>query len=61
MINATKLQYYTMSHRLRGFADGLDGDAQRPLIQMLLTSARLLEDAWDDYLETLPPDQRIGS
>jgi hypothetical protein len=61
MINATKLQYYTMAHKLRGYSDGLDGDKQRPLIQMLLTSARLLEHAWDDYLETLPPDQRIGS
>ncbi len=61
MINATKLQYYTMAHRLRGFADGLDEYKQGALKDMLTGAAVLLEDAWDDYLGTLPPDHRIGS
>lgn len=62
MIDATKLQYYTMSHRLRGFASGLnDGRENEVLIAMLEKAATLLEHAWDDYQSTLPPDQRIGS
>ena len=62
MIDATKLQDYTMSHRLRGFASGLnDGRENEALIGMLEKAATLLEHAWDDYQSTLPPDQRIGS
>lgn len=57
-----KLQYYTMSHRLRGFASGLsDGRENESLIGMLEKAASLLEHAWDDYQSTLPPDQQIGS
>lgn len=60
--DATKLQYYTMSHRLRGFASGLEeGRQNEVLINMLEKAASLLEHAWDDYQSTLPPDQRIGS
>jgi hypothetical protein len=66
MIDLKKLQYYTMAHRLRGFAEGLkegagsceDDDA---LIGMLDKAASLLEHAWDEYQSTLPPDQRVGS
>ena len=60
--DATKLQCYTMSHRLRGFASGLsDGRENESLIGMLEKAASLLEHAWDDYQSTLPEDQRIGS
>jgi hypothetical protein len=61
MIDPRKLQYYTMAHRLRGFAEGLDEDRNEALIGMLMKAASLLEEAWDDYQSTLPPDQRVGS
>ena len=62
MIDPKKLQYYTMSHRMRGYAEGIvDKDRHAPLIYMLEKSASLLEEAWDEYQETLPPDQRVGS
>jgi hypothetical protein len=58
----TKLQYYTMSHRLRGFADALGDSREYELIvPMLNKAAALLEHAWDEYQSTLPEDQRIGS
>lgn len=62
MIDPIKLQYYTTSHRLRGFAEGLEEGRQNDaLIGMLNKAASLLEHAWDDYQSTLPPDQRVGS
>lgn len=62
MIDNKKLQYYTMAHRLRGYADGLvDKERHSALIHMLTKSAALLEEAWDEYQLTLPEDQRIGS
>ena len=62
MIDPIKLQYYTMSHRLRGFAEGLEEGRQNDaLIGMLNKAASLLEEAWDEYQSTLPPDQRVGS
>jgi hypothetical protein len=61
MIDARKLQYYTMAHRLRGFAEGLDEDKHDALVHMLMTSAAMLEETWDEYNSTLPPDQRVGS
>ena len=62
MIDPRKLQYYTMSHRLRGFAEGLEEGRQNDaLIGMLNKAASLLEEAWDEYQSTLPPDQRVGS
>jgi hypothetical protein len=60
-IDARKLQYYTMAHRLRGFAEGLDEDKHDALVHMLMTSAAMLEETWDEYNSTLPPDQRVGS
>jgi len=62
MIDPKKLQYYTMAHRMRGYAEGIiDKDRHAPLIHMLEKSASLLEEAWDEYQLTLPPDQRVGS
>ena len=62
MIDPKKLQYYTMSHRLRGFASGLEeGRQNEALIGMLNKAASILEEAWDEYQQTLPPDQRVGS
>jgi hypothetical protein len=61
MIDARKLQYFTMAHRMRGYAEGLDEYKHEALIHMLMTSAAMLEESWDDYQLTLPPEQRIGS
>jgi hypothetical protein len=46
---------------MRGFAEGLDEDRHEALIHMLMASAEMLEEAWDEYNSTLPPDQQIGS
>jgi hypothetical protein len=59
--NARKLQYYTMAHRLRGYAEGLDENRHEALVHMMMKAAMLLEEAWDDYQLTLPEDQRVGS
>ena len=61
MIAARKLQYYTMAHRLRGYAEGLDENRHEALVHMMMKAAMLLEEAWDDYQLTLPEDQRVGS
>lgn len=52
MIDANKLNYYTMAHRLMGFADGLaDSDDRRydSTIIMLRKSARMMADVWNEY------------
>ena len=61
MIDARKLQYYTMAHRMRGYAEGLDEDRHENLVYMLMKAAEMLEGVWDEYQLTLPADQRVGS
>ena len=62
MIDPKKLQCYVMSHRLRGYADGIiDKDRYAGLINELEKAASLLEYVWDEYQLTLPEEQRIGS
>jgi hypothetical protein len=61
MIDARKLQYYTMAHRLQGYAEGLDEDQHEALTSLLMKAAKMLEEAWDDYQLTLPEDKRVGS
>jgi hypothetical protein len=54
MIDANKLNYYTMAHRLMGFADGLaDSDDRRyeATIIMLRKAALMMADAWNEYAE----------
>jgi len=60
MIDPKKLQYFTMAHRMRGYAEGLDEDRHEHLVYMLMRAAEMLEEAWDEYQQTLPPDQRVG-
>ena len=62
MINARKLQYYTMAHRLIGYAQGLrENDEYKygSLADMLDKSAAMLLSVWDEYQLTLPEDQRV--
>ena len=51
MIDPKKLQYFTMAQRLRGYAEGLEGDSRKyeSLIGMLIRAAVLLEEAWEEY------------
>jgi len=60
MIDARKLQCYTMAYRMRGYAEGLDEDRQEALIHMLMTASMMLEESWNEYQITLPPEQQIG-
>jgi hypothetical protein len=60
MIDPKKLQYFTMAHRMRGYAEGLDEDRHEHLVYMLMKASEMLEEAWDEYQQTLPPDQRVG-
>ena len=49
MIDADKLQYFTMAARMRGYAEGLiDRDRHSSLIHMLNKAADLLERVWDE-------------
>lgn len=60
MIDPVKLQYFTMSHRLRGFCEGVEDSREyQSLIPMLERAATLLEHAWDEYQATLPKEQRV--
>jgi hypothetical protein len=51
MIDPKKLQYFTMAQRLRGYAEGLEGDSRKyeSLIGMLIRAAILLEETWEEY------------
>jgi len=51
MIDGNKLNYYTMAHRLMGFAQGLtDSDERRhATIHLLRKSAQMMADAWNEY------------
>ena len=51
MIDATKLQYFTMAAWLRGYASGLDEDAHQALIYKLNKAADMLDYVWSKYLE----------
>jgi sulfite reductase alpha subunit-like flavoprotein len=59
MINARKLQYYTMAHRLQGYAEGLDEDRYEALADMLMKAAKMLEETWEEYHSTLPKENRL--
>lgn len=59
MIDARKLQYYTLAHRMRGYCEALDEYKHEALILMLMKAADLLEQAWDEYQETLPVDKQL--
>ena len=48
-----KLQCYTMAARMRGYADALEDDPRyEGLINMLNKAADLLEEVWQEYLES---------
>jgi hypothetical protein len=57
--DARKLQCYTMAHRMRGYAEGLDEGRHENLAYMLMRAAEILEGVWDEYQATLPKEDRV--
>ena len=61
MIDVKKLQYLTMSERLRGYADGLEDEyaaKYETLIHTLNKAADLLEAVWVEH--TIQDDEKPG-
>jgi len=51
MIDAGKLQYFTMAAWLRGYADGLNEYEHKTLIFKLNKAADMLDYVWGKYAE----------
>ena len=51
MIDAGKLQYYTMAAWMRGYADGLDEYSDKKLVHQLTKAADMLDAVWGKYTE----------
>jgi hypothetical protein len=51
MIDANKLQYFTMAAWMRGYAAGLDEYQDKALIQKLGKAADMLDAVWGKYTE----------
>lgn len=51
MIDANKLQYFTMAAWMRGYASGLDEYAHKALIFKLNKAATMLDAVWGKYTE----------
>lgn len=58
MIDANKLQYYTMAAWLRGYAAGLDEYAHESLIYKLKKAADMLDAVWGKYAEEQELDEK---
>lgn len=50
MIDATKLQYFTLASWLRGYAGGLDRDVHPALVYKMTQAAELLEAVWEEHI-----------
>lgn len=57
MIDASKLQYFTMAAWLRGYASGLDEYNDKRLIQQLTKAADMLDAVFGKYTEELKGDE----
>ncbi len=51
MIDANKLQYFTMAAWLRGYADGLNEYEHKTLAFKLNKAADMLDYVWGKYVE----------
>ena len=51
MIDANKLQYFTMAAWMRGYAAGLDEYEDKNLIYKLKKAADMLDAVWGKYAE----------
>ena len=57
MIDANKLQYYTMAAWMRGYAAGLDEYEDKSLIYKLRKAADMLDAVWGKYAEEQELDE----
>ena len=51
MIDANKLQYFTMAAWMRGYASGLDADVHPTLVYKLNKAADMMDSVWQAYVE----------
>lgn len=51
MIDANKLQYFTMAAWMRGYASGLDADVHPTLVHKLNKAADMMDAVWKTYVE----------
>jgi hypothetical protein len=51
MIDANKLQYFTMAAWMRGYASGLDEHLHETLVYKLNKAADMLDYVWEQYVE----------
>ena len=56
MIDAGKLQYFTMAAWLRGYASGLDQYEHKTLIHKLTKTADMLDAVFSKYQEEIEGD-----
>lgn len=59
MIDANKLQYFTMAAWMRGYADGLDEYEDKNLIYKLKKAADMLDAVWGKYAEEQEINEEI--
>ena len=57
MIDANKLQYFTMAAWMRGYAAGLDEYEDKNLIHKLKKAADMLDAVWGKYAEEQELDE----
>lgn len=57
MIDANKLQYFTMAAWMRGYAAGLDDYQDKALIFKLLKAADMLDAVFGKYTEEIPQEE----
>ena len=60
MIDANKLQYFTMAAWMRGYASGLDEYQDKTLIQKLNKAADMLDAVWGKYTEEYNEEKDNG-
>jgi len=59
MIDANKLQYFTMAAWMRGYAEGLDEYEDKTLIYKLNKAANMLDAVWGKYAEEQEINEEI--
>ena len=56
MIDAGKLQYFTMAAWMRGYAAGLDEYQDKELIHKLLKAAQMLDAVFGKFTDDIPDE-----
>jgi len=58
MIDASKLQYFTMAAWMRGYADGLDEYQHKSLRNKLYKAADMMDAVWGKYSEDFQDEEK---